>query len=174
LFCGQSDPALDAAGDYAAAARRLPADRPVFLSPLLRARQTFERLVQAGFRSGSVTHLPVLAEQNFGSMEGKPYDQVRLPDGADALAAWRPEGGESFVDVIARLRGFLDSAGAAKGAVCVIAHAGVIRAALAIALDLTPARALSISIEHLSVTALARVADGHWQTRYVNRTGAEA
>jgi alpha-ribazole phosphatase len=174
-FCGQSNPPLDAtrAGDYAALARRLPISNHAFLSPLLRAGQTLEKLIQSGFQPGAVTRLSVLAEQNFGVMEGKAYDQVQLPDGAEALAAWRPENGESFGDVIARVRGFLDGAAPTGGPVCVIAHAGVIRAALAIALDLAPARALSISVEHLSATALTRSTGGHWQTCYVNRTGAE-
>ena len=54
------------------------------------------------------------------------------------------------------------------GDVILIAHAGTIRAVLAIALDLAPDKALRFVIEPLSLTRLDRLAEG-WRVVAVNR-----
>jgi len=54
------------------------------------------------------------------------------------------------------------------GDVIVVAHAGTIRAALALALELSPDRALSFVIDPLSLTRLDRLDDG-WRVVTVNR-----
>jgi alpha-ribazole phosphatase len=63
----------------------------------------------------------------------------------------------------------------ATGPVVVIAHAGVIRAAVALALELTPVQALRLQIEPLSLTRLCRFQlpdDGEdvWDVRCINQT----
>ena len=101
-----------------------------------------------------------LWEQNFGTWEGMPF--ADLPDlgplaGPD-LAQFAPPDGESFTDVCARVWPALLGLGAGRH--FVIAHAGVIRAALGLALtggDISAAHfGLGFSVGHLSVTRISR------------------
>ena len=114
-----------------------------------------------------------LMEQDFGSWEGQRYSDVAAWDGLDltGIAALRPPGGESFTDLTERVRGVVADAGArfAGHNIAVIAHAGVIRAAVALALDMPPHRGLSLSVAPLSVTALTDHGDGGWAADFVNR-----
>ena|ERR1700744_1333743 len=175
-FCGQSDPQLDSTitQDYGSIAGALPEASPVYVSPMIRTTQTLDRLVQAGFRPGPVSTSALIIEQNFGRLEGERYDSVILPETAEGLAAWRPPDGESFTELVERVRSFMAKECRMTGGtdVSVISHAGVIRAALAVALNIAPSHALAFTIEPLSRTALTFSSDGHWQVAYVNRTGA--
>lgn len=177
-FCGRSDPPLDneTTDKYRAIAHALPKGCRAFASPLLRARRTLDRLIAAGFTPGNVVYSTKIAEQNFGSMEGKPYADVGLPDGADALAAWRPEDGESFTDVCARVRQFAADVGRDHTAenICLVSHAGAIRAALTLAHGLSPAEGLGIAVEPLSLTHLSLSEAGDWTVHTSNRTFEEA
>ena len=78
----------------------------------------------------------------------------------------RPPGGESFIDMLARVGAAIDRIEGPE--ILVVAHAGPIRAALAKALDLTPAGALSLCIDPLSLTCLVRHSDA-WLVEFVNR-----
>nr|WP_280517700.1 histidine phosphatase family protein [Falsirhodobacter halotolerans] len=93
---------------------------------------------------------PRLWEQDFGLWEGAetPPDLGPLPRAA--LAVHRPPQGESFADLIARARPAL---GALTGTTAVVAHAGTIRAGLALALT-TPEDALAFHIAPLSLTRI--------------------
>jgi alpha-ribazole phosphatase len=77
-----------------------------------------------------------------------------------------PPGGESFVDQIARTIAGLASFPA--GDVVLVVHSGTIRAALAIALDLTPEAALRFAIDPLSLTRIDRLDNG-WRVVAVNQ-----
>lgn len=175
-FCGQSDPELDATKtqDYGPIAGALAKEYQVYVSPLIRATQTLDRLVRAGFRPGAICTSALIVEQNFGRLEGERYDSVALPDSAEGLATWQPPDGESFAELVARVRSFMaqERRKTSSADVSVICHAGVIRAALAVALDIAPSHALAFAIEPLSRTALTLSSGGHWQVAYVNRTGA--
>lgn len=109
---------------------------------------------------------PRLWEQDFGEWEGVPFSA--LPDlgrlSGDALAAHRPPGGESFNDMIARVQPALTTA---SGTMLVIAHAGTVRAALALAVG--PAAALRFEISPLSLTVMTR-SGSDWTVRSVNET----
>lgn len=135
-----------------AAARAIagPVDR-VFSSPALRCRQTAAALWE------STPHLdPRLWEQDFGAWEGLPF--ADMPDlgplSPTDLATHTPPGGESFADLCARVRPALEAIAAQPGRSAIVAHAGTIRAALAMALG-SIAPALSFSVDPLSVTRLA-------------------
>jgi alpha-ribazole phosphatase len=171
-FCGHSDPPLDPsiAPDYGSVARALPGGCRVYVSPLVRAAQTLEMLAQYGFQPGAVAVIAAVTEQNFGQLEGQRYETVRLPDGAENLAAWQPPGGESFTELVNRVGSFMKQ-DTADANIIVICHAGTIRAALAVALGVAPSQALAFAIEPLSRTALT-FSSGHWQVAFVNRTGA--
>lgn len=139
------------------AARALSGAAQVWASPALRCRQTAQAL---GLEPAC--H-PALWEQDFGAWE-EPGAQVPdlgpLPP--EALAAARPPGGESFLDMAARVQPLLESA---RGTVAIIAHAGTVRAALALAVG--PA-ALSFSVAPLSLSLMTRHPGG-WAIEAVNR-----
>ncbi|WP_281019770.1 MULTISPECIES: histidine phosphatase family protein [unclassified Minwuia] len=146
----------------------------VLCSPLSRCRTTVETL------RGISPALPAplfddeLKEQHFGTWEGKPYSAVSAWNGLDlkAMAALRPPEGESFLDLIERTNRVISRAGGRFGGqtVAVIAHAGVIRAAVTLALGIPPHRGLSLCIDPLSVTSLTDHGDGGWAVDHVNRT----
>lgn len=108
-----------------------------------------------------------LWEQDFGEWEGMPFDE--LPDlgplSGEELAAHRPPGGESFLDVASRVTPALEQI---ERPTLIVAHAGTIRAALAMVVG--PVAALAFSVEPLSLTTLRRAGNG-WAIEYVNATG---
>lgn len=136
-------------------------------SPALRCRQTAAALFPR--------QLPALDarlwEQDFGAWEGVPLPD--LPDiGAmtrDELAHHRPPRGESFADQCARVFPALHELAAQQGRIAIVAHAGVVRAALALALDDLPA-ALAFDVAPLSLTRILALPNGHWVVSHVNRT----
>ena len=133
------------------------AGMPLLSSPALRCRQTCAAL------GISPEYHPALWEQDFGQWEEPGTvipDLGPLP--VAELAAHRPPGGESFLDMAARVRPLLTKA---QGTTAIIAHAGTARAALAMVIG--PA-ALSFSIAPLSLTILTRTPGG-WAVEAVNR-----
>lgn len=136
----------------------------VITSPAKRCLQTASALLpQASSRSD-----PRLYEQDFGLWEGMPY--ADLPDlgplTTAQIAAHRPPEGESFDDLCARA---LPALGGHQGRVAIIAHAGVIRAALGWALG-RQAAGLSFQIAPLSLTKIIVLADGQCAISCVNWT----
>ncbi len=134
-------------------------------SPALRTQQTsaalFARKPDLDAR---------LREQDFGAWEGLPF--ADLPDlgplpPAD-LVAFAPPQGESFDALCARVWPALQ--GSSAGRQVIVAHAGVIRAALGLALG-TGYLGLGFSVAPLSVTRLVReVGTGVWAVHFVNWT----
>jgi alpha-ribazole phosphatase len=133
--------------------------RTIATSPALRCRQTADALFPGRVRIEDAR----LWEQDLGTHEGRlPSD---LPDlGAldrPAIARYAPPGGESFAAMVARVTPALaELAAAAKagGPVAVVAHAGTVRAGLALALGEMPA-ALAFEVAPLSVTRLRCLPD---------------
>lgn len=127
----------------------------VWVSPARRARET-----AAGLFPGIA---PVedarLWEQDFGVWDGRAFADI--PDvgelSREDLAALRAEGGESFHDMVARVRPALEEAAAlaqnTAHPVAVVAHAGIARVALAMAMG-ADAAALAYQIAHLGATRL--------------------
>ena len=162
-LCGRSDvPArIDAAPGLAATRAVLDGIAQHAVSPALRCRQTFAALWP---------DLPLpepddrLWEQDFGAWEGRDFHAI--PDlgpltGA-ALAAHRPPQGESFDDLCARVHPALQEKAAQAldgGPVAVVAHAGTVRAALALALG-GSAAALLFEVAPLSLTRLRALPGG--------------
>lgn len=151
-----------------AAAEITPIDHLV-ASPALRCLETARRLMgdkQPQCEAG-------LLEQDFGDWEGLCYTQ--LPNigtlSADELARHCPPGGESFADVCLRVRPVIENLASRGGRrICAVAHAGSIRAALAVALGVSPGVALGFEIAPLSRTMIRAMADGTFAVGYVNRT----
>lgn len=128
-------------------------------SPALRCRQT---LTAIRSDDAPTTDDSRLWEQDFGAWDGLAYADVpdigQLPP--EALAGHRPPRGESFADVVERVGpALLEIAAQNDGArVAIVAHAGVVRAAIAQALAAStrdaPAVALSFDVQPLSLTVL--------------------
>jgi alpha-ribazole phosphatase len=115
---------------------------------------------------------PAFNEQDFGQWTGRTHDEIRRAFGAAyddfwrAPASRRPPGGESFAEQIARVRIAIETL--PTGDVVVVAHGGTIRAALAIALEISAEAALSFVIDPWSLTRLDRLDQG-WRIVAVNR-----
>ena len=141
----------------------------IVTSPALRCRQTAEALCPGRARSED----PRLWEQDFGAHEGLLPSE--LPDigplDRPALAQLTPPMGESFNDMLARVTPALSDLSAQAmdgGSIAVIAHAGTVRAGLALALGDGPA-ALGFEIAPLSLTRL-RCLPGAYSVICVNVT----
>jgi alpha-ribazole phosphatase len=137
-------------------------------SPARRCRET----AAAIWPEGPAAELDArLWEQDFGAWDGKPFayipDLGPLPP--EQLAAHRPPGGESFDDLVRRatpaLREIAEQR--ADAPLAVIAHAGTIRAALAMALGAS-GPALSFEIAPLSVTRLRLLPSGDFSIGCTN------
>lgn len=135
-------------------------------SPALRCQQTASMLWPDAVLSTDQR----LWEQDFGAWEGLAFDA--LPDlgtlSLSELAVHQPPEGESFVDVCARVEPVLRDLATREGRIAVVAHAGVVRAGLALALG-TLAPALAFQVAPLSLTRLMIGSGGHWSVAEVNR-----
>ncbi|MFW2588081.1 histidine phosphatase family protein [Sagittula sp. SSi028] len=156
-LAGRTDfPARIEADAVAALRAMLPDPQCVITSPARRCVST----AQALFPDHQAAEDARLWEQNFGRYDGAALSD--LPDIGEldgpALAAHRWPGGESFDDLCDRIAPALSEiAKQAVGPVAVVAHAGVIRAALGQVLG-ARGGALAFEIAPLSATRL-----GVWQ-----------
>jgi alpha-ribazole phosphatase len=109
-----------------------------------------------------------LWEQDFGAWEGVTYGD--LPDLGPLpqrdLAAFAPPSGESFANLASRVWPVFQGLGA--GRQVIVAHAGVIRAAIGLALGAAHL-GLGFSVAPLSLTRISRnVRAGNWAVHWVN------
>jgi broad specificity phosphatase PhoE len=156
----------------AMAAARFPADEPLndigrrqvarleiksvarqLAGPEQRARQTAELL---GLHA---TTEPKLADLDCGRWRGETLHSVPPAD----LEVWltdpgrAPHGGESIIDLVERVAGWLKSLTDNALPTFAVTHPAVIRAAILVALDASPKSFWRIDIEPLSRTVL------HWR-----------
>ncbi len=178
---GQSDVLADVSDDaaFAALARALPQEALWVTSQLTRTQQTAKAIAAAGHSIGEPLVEPDLAEQNFGLWQGRRYEEIDQ-DLGEAHKFWiapahhAPPEGESFLDVIARAGGAIErlTRDHAGQHIVAVAHGGSIRAALQIALDTPPERALAFAIDNLSLTRIDHVdgpgQGGQWRVVSVN------
>lgn len=146
--------------------RHLPPNAECYASP---SRRTVETARALALEPALVS---AFHEQDFGDWTGRRHDELAAA-GSDAYvqfwndpASMRPPGGESFADQVARVRLGLSQLGA--GPATLVVHSGTIRAALCIALDLTPKAALRFVIDPLSLTRIDRIAND-WRVVSVNQ-----
>lgn len=175
---GQRDLACDTSDEdwFKAIAARLP-QRPVVVdSGLLRTRQTLAALEREGSVLAPSISEPAFAEQDFGQWTGHGWDELASAKDPDLAAFWadpagaEPPGGESFAAVVRRVEAGMTRLVATHGErdILICAHAGSIRAALAVALGIDPAKALSFVVEPLSLTRLDHLEQGAWRIGQVN------
>jgi alpha-ribazole phosphatase len=176
-ICGRLDPPCDLSDEdrLAALARYLPRQAIVVESGLLRCHQTLGAIESAGLTVAPSIIEPALQEQDFGHWQGRRWADLDQSKDMQVAAFWRdparaaPPGGESFEAMIARVReAIAGMTRAFEGRdIIAVAHAGTIRAALAVALDLPPPAALSFVVDPLSVTRLDSIGEG-WRVAGVN------
>ncbi|HEX9462796.1 MAG TPA: histidine phosphatase family protein [Alphaproteobacteria bacterium] len=186
---GQRDMDCDTSHEpsFHALAARLPKEA-VWIATTLQRTQLTAAAIHAAAASADKPQMALerdLMEQHFGQWQGLTYAEIgafglssaAMPNHRFWLAPAHevPPGGESFVDVIARVSAAvtrLNRMHAGRDIVAV-AHGGSIRAALAFALDLNPEAALAFSIDPLSLTRVDHVdgpGAGHgWRIGVVNQ-----
>lgn len=130
---GRSDLPLDETGlSQAAKAGKELADiqfDAVYSSPMRRAMQTAQAIKDANQYAFEIQPESSLIEQNFGVFEGVPRDDAEYQK--EKHLYFKPfEGGESFLDVAARVYNLLDSLQKKHGEddkVLLVAHGGICR-----------------------------------------------
>jgi alpha-ribazole phosphatase len=164
---GPNAPAdLGDAAAFAALKARLPENALAVCSP---ARRTSETAIALGLDPARQV---LFREQDFGAWTGRRHNDLVAEFGDAYRDFWKspasnaPPGGESFVDQVRRTADGL--AALPSGDVILVVHSGTVRAALAIALDLTADAALRFVIDPLSLTRIDRLENG-WRVVAVNR-----
>ncbi|MBL8669015.1 MAG: histidine phosphatase family protein [Alphaproteobacteria bacterium] len=182
MILGRGDVAADLAADAAAldaVARLLPSDAAWQTTTLRRARETAAALRARIAGVPPAATVAAFDEQDFGAWTARTHGEIGAREAAVAEAFWRapatatPPGGESFAAMIGRVGPAIASLCAAHAGrdVVVVAHAGTVRAALAVALDLAPERAIGLVVDPLSLTRLDHVATADPADRWGGPTG---
>ncbi len=164
-------------------AQTLPQDSVWLTTNLIRTQQTADAIVNAGIVSGKMQTVSDLAEQDFGRWAGMTWAELGTLESGTSAGFWAapattaPPGGESFKDLINRVSPAIERLNeqyAGRNIICV-AHAGTIRAALALALGLDPEKALSFNVDNLSLSRIDHIESGlklkrggHWRVAGVN------
>ena len=167
---GQTDVPCDTSDSdsFRALAAALPGDAVWVISHLSRTQRTAAAIAAAGLETPPPLVEPDLAEQFFGDWQGLTWDEMQAAD-ADAFEVfWQepagnaPPGGESFAAVIERTAAVVERLTALHAGrdIVAVTHGGTIRAALAMALDLTPAKGLALTVDTLSLTRIDHVTGG--------------
>jgi broad specificity phosphatase PhoE len=180
---GQRDVDSDCTNEevFRAVAAELPKGAVWLTSNLSRTVQTADAIAaQIGEHirpKQAPLKVPEFAEQHLGEWQGVPREEfykMRKP-----VPFWfgpadeRAPGGESFNDLIERVKPAMErlTQEYAGRDIVAVAHGGTIKAMLAIALELSPDRALALSIDNCSITRAdhLRTPDGDfWRIGAVN------
>lgn len=176
-YIGHTDIPVIIPKELANLAVTLPENALWFTSPMLRTIDSAHWLMKSVHENiAPLQVVPELMEQNFGVWENKTYEEVWSM--ADKSKNWqspaiiKPEGGESFIGVCARVDHWIEKMMKEVGGkqLIVVAHAGTIRAALRHALNLIPEQALSFAIDCGSITQVEYfLSEGGSRVSYVNR-----
>jgi broad specificity phosphatase PhoE len=149
---------------FSGLAALLPRQAVWLTSNLARTHQTARAILAAGdFENAQeLKQDQDLAEQHLGDWQGLDrrtflMDRKQEPDSFwYAEAEERAPNGESFLDLVTRVRAAIERANAAYrgGDIVAVAHGGTIRAAIAIALGLPPRGGFAFMIDNCSLTRL--------------------
>lgn len=127
----------------------------IFSSDLRRARETAEEISK--FHKAPVKISKELRERNYGSVELKfvrEYSDI-LEKSGKARYAFKPEGGESFPDVVERAKRFLEKIQKYEGkTVVIVSHGGFIRMLLSLLTGKSMEEAGSIKIYNTAVSII--------------------
>ncbi len=131
----------------------------VLVAPELRTSETAVALGLTG------TTDPALRDVDYGAWRGLAMSEVS----ADEIAVWltdptaSPHGGESIVELIDRVRAWLDGVAESATPTLAVTHPAVVRAAVLLTLDAPPKSFWRIDIPPLSITRLHH--RGAWTLR---------
>lgn len=167
---GQAD--LDVTATFSEEVSRLKNHLPqdhstIYSSPLKRCKLLARQL------SEDITFDDRLKEMSFGDWELKQWDEI----GQDKLNAWmesfvseRPEGGESFEDLQARVLDFWQQliSRDMEGSVVLCTHGGVIRVIISHLLQIPLHNAFHFHLDYGSVHKISRHGDIN-RVEYLNR-----
>jgi broad specificity phosphatase PhoE len=174
LDCDCTDAAV-----FDALARELPRNAVWITSNLARARQTAAAIRSAmNVPRGESEPLIVaeFAEQHLGDWQGLDRrsflaSRRHLSPHWFAPASERAPNGESFIDVVDRVRAAMDRLREqfAGRDIVVVAHGGTIRASLSVALSMEPETVLGYAIDNCSLTRLHHLRGSRWRLLELNR-----
>ena len=174
IIHGQDDVDADLKDEIAIKARiaTLPNDAVWLTSGLPRTVQTAAALGGTNCRA-----VNGLMEQDFGEWNGKRWNDLRENETRNFwmnFATEAPPGGESFVDMMDRVSYTIAKLSLEYEGRDIIAvtHAGTIRAALTMALNLFAKSALTFQLDNLSLTEIESIPDGDlrvWCVHGINR-----
>ena len=178
---GRNDPECDLSDEETilACAGCLPDDATWVATGLSRTQQTAAALQAAKDRpdkdrSTRLETVPALMEQDFGEWEGRRWRDLAE---RESLEFWNdpvgiaPPGGESYAEMTKRVAGAIADVGNQfpDGDLILVAHAGPIRAALAIAMPATPGDSLALEVDPLSITRIRETGDAdRWHVMGIN------
>ena len=168
----------------------LPSDAVWVTSHLQRTAQTADAILAEMTHEAPSERLrdAHLGEQSFGDWQGLTHAELAQQRAGAWHRFWlapaheRPPGGESFEDLVERVGGAVARLNETYGGrdIVAVTHGGTIRAALALALEIVPERALAFEIANCSLTRLDFVAGpsgshlrsttGAWRVGQVNMT----
>jgi broad specificity phosphatase PhoE len=117
------------------------------VSPQIRAQHTMRIISEAQGRDWSTIRIdPRVRELEFGVWEGRPFWELKAspiyPADREAHYEWRPQGGESYADGVARVDAFLEGV---TRPTLIVAHGAIGRCLIGYATQMAPA-----AICHLS------------------------
>ena len=175
-----ADPPIKAESyDVSSLVERLPKNAQWHVSPLLRTRQTADLLMPNLAAAGAATPAPDLVEMDFGDWHGQPVSEIWPQIAEGPLHNWsfvtadrKAPGGESFLSQIERVQLWMTNQekNFSTQPKVVMAHAGSLRAVLALTLKSHPEHAVGIPVPHFGILhvtlmdpARAIAAGGCWQ-----------
>ena len=153
----------------------LPVGANMLTSGIVRASQSYDALRYINPALPPAISEPAFGEQDFGAWTGRTWSEVAplAPHFWDDPIENAPPDGESYAVMCRRvLRRILAiSQAQGNGSIVSVAHAGTIRAALALALDLDFAASIRFEIDPFSLTridAFIGADDISWRVHSVN------
>jgi alpha-ribazole phosphatase len=168
---------------FGALARELPQGAVWLTSNLVRTRQTASAILTAveGWH-GAIEPIvvPELVEQHLGEWQGRERRAFYAERKVGTHTLWFapadecPPGGESFSALVTRVSSAIERLTAEHRGrdIVAVTHGGTIRAALALALGLSPQGGLSFLIDNCSITRIDYLspdgAPGLWRVAAVN------
>lgn len=176
LGCDCSDTAV-----FKGLARTLPRDAVWFSSNLKRTTLTAAAIWDAGFpKPATMPAERDFAEQNLGDWQGRDRAAFYASRPVQLGSHWfgpadeQTPNGESFLDLYARVGEAIRRINTAHPGrnIVAVAHGGVIKAAIALALNLGPQGGLSFAIENCSLTKLDYLrlnGNSGWRVGMVNQ-----
>jgi broad specificity phosphatase PhoE len=181
---GQVDLESDCSADnvFQSLASILPRGALWVTSHLRRTKQTAAAIHAAGNSVATGIHeTKAFAEQDFGDWQGLDRKDFFASRSLAPHSFWycpaheRPPGGESFHDLIDRVRPAVEQLTRDNPGrdIVAVAHGGTIRAALAIAMDLEPEASLAFATDNCAVTRLDHIggdARFRWRVGFVNHS----